>query len=397
MIKSQSDRQNYIDWLRVGAMFLLLFFHTGRLFDADIWHIKSASFNQAIDMFNSFLSIWHMPLFFILAGASVWFALNSRTPGAFTKERILRLWVPLVFGILIIVPPQVYYERIFDGDFAGSFLAWYPHTFQGMYSDGNAATGNLSWHHLWFMAYLFVFSLVLIPAFRYFKNEKRKSLISRMTDFLEKPGAIFLPAIPLIVYNIVLIPIFGWGSHNLVSDWATFMFYITVFFYGFLLVADGRIIQIVRRNRHIALTAAAVLTLGLALTDSGIVTISGSLTSILWAAACWCWLVFIIGAGSLLLNFSNKVLKYASDAVLPVYILHQTLIVVMGYYIIRWDTGVAPQYFLIVAATLAGSLAIYEVVKRMGMTRFLFGIKTKKQPVPARVLVPQVQEVKVSI
>lgn len=379
LTKVQADRQSYIDWLRVGAMLLLVFFHTGRLFDEPAWHIKNAQLNSGINIFNRFLDIWLMPLFFILAGAAVWYSLGKRTPGGFAKERVLRLLVPLIFGMLIIVPPQVYTERVFDGDFTGSFLAWYPNTFHGIYSMDDPASGNLSWHHLWFLAYLFVFSLILLPLFRYLRRENREPLISRIAQFMEEPGAIFLPAIPLIVINIALRPTFGWGNQNLIDDWANFLYYLCVFFCGFLLVSNSRMIQTVRRNWLTALVTAAILSPVILLDERDTLSLPEPLFLAFYATACWCWLIFIIGIGSRFLNFTNGVLRYASDAVLPVYILHQTIIVTLGFYVIKWSTGVAPKYFFIVIATLVSSLAIYEVVRRINVMRFLFGIKVRKR------------------
>jgi glucan biosynthesis protein C len=380
-MKVQVGRQDYIDWLRVGAMFLLIFYHTGRLFDSEPWHIKNAILNPAINIFNRFLDIWQMPLFFILAGASVWFSLGRRAPGEFVKERVLRLLVPLIFGMLIIVPPQVYYQRVFDGDFTGSFLAWYPNTFHGTYSMDNPATGNLSWHHLWFLAYLFVFSLILLPLFCYLRKDNRKYILSNFAEFMVRPGAIFLLAIPLIIINIALRPIFGWGNHNLINDWANFLFYITIVFYGFLLMSNDRMLQVVQRNRFTALIAAVIFSLAI---FDDILPLPGAVWLAFWAIACWCWLVAIIGVGSILLNFGNRVLRYASDAVLPVYILHQTIIVSLGFYVVRWNTGVALKYFFVAIATLVSSLAIYEVIRRANVTRFLFGMKLLKRSTPAK-------------
>jgi glucans biosynthesis protein C len=378
MMKAQANRQDYVDWLRVGAMFLLLFYHSGRLFDEPAWHIKNAALNFGIEAFNRFLDIWHMPLFFMLAGASVWFSLGSRTPGGFTKERVLRLFVPLVFGMLIIVPPQVYTERIYDGDFSGSFLAWYPHTFFGTYSMESAASGNLSWHHLWFLAYLFVFALILLPVLGYFKKESRKPVISAIAGFLEKPGAIFLPALILIIINITLRPIYGWGNQNLISDWANFLFYLTVFFYGFMLVSDSRIMEVVRRDTLAALIVAAISSVGIIILREDILPLPGAVILTFYAVACWAWLLVIFGVGSRLLNFTNRLLKYANNAVLPVYVLHQTIIVTLGFYIIKWDTGVAAKYLAVVFVTLVGSLAIYEMARRTRVTQFLFGMKFKR-------------------
>ena len=389
-MKAMADRQYYIDWLRAGAMFFLVFYHTGRLFDLEPWHIKNLESSFAIHVFNRTLDIWQMPLFFLLAGAAVWFSIGKRSRREFARERFLRLFVPLIFGMLIIVPPQVYFERVFDGDFTGSFLAWYPNTFHGTYQMGSA-DGNLSWHHLWFLAYLFVFSLILLPLFWYLRREDKKSHISRIALFLAKPGAIFLLAIPLVIYNLTLRPIYGYGNQNLINDWANFLFYITVFFYGFLIVADSRIVQVIHKNRFTALFAAIVCTVALYLLETDILvlpeTIAGKdwiILLTLYAIDCWLWLLAILGIGRQLLNFTNRVLRYASDAVLPVYILHQTIIITLGFYVIQWHTAVAVKYFFIATATLLSSLGIYEIVRRINVTRFLFGIKTRKRLTPVQ-------------
>jgi glucan biosynthesis protein C len=373
----KADRQYYIDWLRAGSMFLLVFYHTGRLFNEDNWHLKNAVQSDWIDTFLSVIDLWQMPMFFLVAGAAVWFSIGSRSAGAFAKERVLRLLVPLIFGILVLVPPQVYLERIFDGDFAGSFFAWYPHTFQGTYSTDNAAQGNLSWHHLWFLAYLFVFSMLLIPLFRYFRREDKKPLVEKIAGFFSRPGAIYLPVIPLIIIDIFLRPIYGYGNQNLFNDWANFFFYIFIFFYGFILVSDARIMQAVRRHTWVSLAALAIIIVLIVLMDNGVFG-SDFIIGILWPIGTWLALLVFLGLASRFINFSNGLLRYANDAVLPVYILHQTLIVVLGYFVIQWDWPVNAKYFFILACVLISSLGIYELVRRNGVTRFLFGIKTRK-------------------
>ena len=141
-------------------------------------------------------------------------------------------------------------------------------------------------------------------------------------------------------------------------------------------------LQVIQRNRYVALIAAAALTLGIYLVKTNTFVISDTtqetVINVIRALACWSWLVAITGIGSRQVNFSNRFLKYASDAVLPVYILHQTLIVLIGYYIIQRDTGVAVKYSLVLIATLVISLGLYELVKRTNITRFLFGMKAMK-------------------
>lgn len=369
------DRQYYIDWLRAGAMFLLVFYHSGRLFDEPNWHIKAATSTFGIEVFNRILDVWHMPLFFFLAGMSVWYSLGSRSPGGFSKERLLRIFIPLLFGVLIIVPPQVYVERIFSGDFTGSFFAWYPHTFQGVYSVGNAATGNFSWHHLWFLAYLFVFSLLLIPLFFYLRHENRQRFITRLTGFMKKPGVLYLPVIPLAIYNIWLLPIFGSGNQNLISDWRNVLFYITVFFIGFFFISDPRITRLFRRDRYVGLGLALVTTVFLFAVETDAIIIPEAIKLGLYGGDTWFWLVTVVGFGMRYLNVENKLRRYTVGAILPVYILHQTIIVVVGYFVLRAEWSNLPAYFFVVAVTFITAVVIYELVRRTGFTRFLFGIK----------------------
>jgi len=375
---NKQDRQYYIDWLRAGAMFLLVFFHSGRLFNEDPWHLKNAIESEGIHIFIRVLDVWQMPLFFLLAGTAAWFSLGRRSAWQFTRERLSRILVPLIFGMLIIVPPQVYLERIFDGDFVGSFFAWYPHTFEGTYSNESAASGNLSWHHLWFLAYLFVFSLLLLPLFRYLRREDKKPVVSGVAAFLSRPGTIYLPAVLLIVYNVFLMPIYGMGNQNLISDWRNFLFYITVFFFGFLMVSDSRITQVIRRNLYISLSAAVLVIIVIYLMEVDVLPKTQSLILSLYALDCWLFLLAFLAIGMALLNFTNALHRYVNDAVLPVYILHHMLIIIIGFYVIQWDMPVIAKYFFVVFTVFAGSLAIYEVVRRINVTRFLFGIKVRK-------------------
>jgi peptidoglycan/LPS O-acetylase OafA/YrhL len=97
-----------LDWIRVITMLMLLLFHSGRIFNFTPWELKNAETAGIIEVYIHFFDYWGMPMFFLVAGAAVWFSLGARKPGQFVLERFLRLFVPLIFGILIIVPPQVY-------------------------------------------------------------------------------------------------------------------------------------------------------------------------------------------------------------------------------------------------------------------------------------------------
>jgi ABC-type sugar transport system permease subunit len=155
-------RRPEIDWLRVGAIFLVFVVHSAQIFSPiESWHIDSPESSRLLGQFTVFLGPWIMPLFMLLAGASAWYARRRRSDREYLQVRVARLLVPLVAGTLLVVPPQVYYRRLFRGEFEGTFLAFYPSFFDGVFPEG-----NLSYGHLWFIAYLFLYMLAGVVVFR---------------------------------------------------------------------------------------------------------------------------------------------------------------------------------------------------------------------------------------
>ncbi|HEV8442456.1 MAG TPA: acyltransferase family protein, partial [Steroidobacteraceae bacterium] len=157
---NQTQRYEFLDWLRVIAIFVLIFFHTGMLFVGWGWHITN---DQVIESLQRPMDLAHrlrMPLLFVIAGAGMWFALQRRSGAAFGRERTLRLLIPAIIGMFLIVPPQIYIERIAHGEWHGGYLDFFTHRvlqFQPY------PAGNFSWHHLWFVVYLYVYALLLLP------------------------------------------------------------------------------------------------------------------------------------------------------------------------------------------------------------------------------------------
>ena len=128
--EAKPQRRYDIDWLRVLAVLLLFPFHTARIFDTfGTWYVKNDTLSEALTYFIFYVHPWHMPLLFLLAGASTWFALSYRSAGQYTKERFIRLLIPFIFGLLVIVPPQSYLGLLGHTGFSGSYLEWYPNFF----------------------------------------------------------------------------------------------------------------------------------------------------------------------------------------------------------------------------------------------------------------------------
>lgn len=377
----ETERRYDIDWLRVLAVVLLIYFHTARIFNHEAFYVKNDVLSYGIDIFVSFVSQWHMPLFFLLSGSATWFALRFRTGGQYVKERCKRLFIPFVFGTLVIVPPQVYYTLLNTPDYHDSYLEFYPHFFT--IDQANKGYGaSFEWAHLWFIIYLFVFSLIALPLFLYLKTAGR-SFIDQFGALCERPGAIFLLAIPLAAIQGALRP--RWpGLQNLYDDWANFFFYITFFIYGYLICYDARLGKAIDKHGKISLVMAVAsmsIIFGLWWTNS-VPTRGYSLGYILYQAfrGCnsWFWVVAFLSLGRKYLNFNNKLLQYANQAAYPFYILHQTVIVIIGFYLVRTNAGVMEKYLLISTVSLMVTIVLYDgFVRRINIVRFLFGLKPK--------------------
>jgi glucan biosynthesis protein C len=286
---SSKIRRYDLDWVRVITMLLLLLFHSGRLFNYTPWHLKNAETAVGIEIYIHFFNYWGMPMFFLVAGCAAWFSLGVRKPGQFVLERFLRIFLPLIFGILIIVPPQVYLERIYEGDFSGSFFQFYPHFFtHGTYS--YEGLGNLSFHHLWFLYYLFVFCLIALPLLLRLRREAGDRCLDNLASFTCKGGNIFLYFLPLCLWIVTLGP-FSSGENDLIHDWAHDLFYLSFFIYGYLLCSREGFWQAIDRHKMLALILAVPLSL-LEMTLDGLGFKSGgpySPVMILFTCA-WCFI-----------------------------------------------------------------------------------------------------------
>ncbi|MFX1452548.1 MAG: acyltransferase, partial [Promethearchaeota archaeon] len=256
IIENIHRRRNDIDALRVFATILLIFFHTASLFTMYlVAPIKNQELSLEMLIFVLFIHIWHMPLFFFLAGMSTFYSLNFRTDRQYIKERFKRLIIPFILGVLIIIPPLSYYAHLaswsdlrrYPINFSGSFIEFYPRFFERDF---------FTWGHLWFLLYLFFISSVSI--FTLLKKEARNQGFSSMVEYYGKGRRIFLLALPMILINISLRWLFP-GFLNFVTDWANMFFYLSIFIFGFLIVGDIRFEESIDRNKRLALILATIL------------------------------------------------------------------------------------------------------------------------------------------
>ena len=378
-LSGQPRRDLSIDHLRALIVLALILFHTARLFDAEDWHTKNVETFLAADLVVAVFNIVGMPLLFLLAGMSAYASLGSRSPRRFIGERFGRLFVPLLFGMLIVVPPQVYVERVSPFvalrtspiDFSGSFLDFYPTFFTSCcYPDG-----NFSWHHLWFLAYLFVLSVLLLPALLLLRRVMQQRRYARLSPVATSLVLVGL-GLPLLVIEFGLRPSFP-STHALIDDWANNLHYMWLMLAGALAMADGNLTGTARSHRRAWLVAGAILSAGwLALRFGLMPMVPPSGTGLaLRTAAEWVCLISLLSYGSVYLSRPLPFLTAFGAIAMPFYIVHQTVIVLLGFWLAGWVDAPLVKYATVAALSFAASLAVAAVALHYAALRLVFGLK----------------------
>lgn len=380
------NRRHDIDWLRVIAIILVLYFHTAMIFVEEWdWHIKNEEKSYLWLEFNFFLSSFRMPLLFFISGVGSYFALRKRTGWQYVGERHNRLLIPVVFGMLVIVPPQIYFERIFEGEVFRSFFDFYPTVLQFV----PYPAGNFSWHHLWFVVYLFIFSAVGAPIFVYLKSESGRKLFNGFTWLSTKWG-VYLLMVPTALCYVTLCVWFP-RSNDLIHDVGYLVYWFSFFLAGYLVECYSRIWDRIEQNRKFSLMMGVLAILIINVirwnkielyTEDPSALEAFYLTAFraLYPACGWLWLLTALGYGRKYLNRPTKFLAYANRAIYPFYILHQTLIIVIGYYVIQVNESILSKFLFISTLSLLLSVAIYDfLIRPFRVTRFLFGVKEQRR------------------
>jgi len=378
-------RRYYLDWLRVLATLMVFVYHSSRFFNMEDWNVKNPTLYPWVEVWNRFAVTWMMPLFFVISGASLFYVVSKGGAGKFLKDRSLRLLVPLVVGVFTHVSLQVYLERISHGDFSGSFFQFLPHYFEGIYEGGNVASGNfaITGMHLWYLLWLFLFSLVLYPLLRWLKG-KGQRVLSWLGDLFALPGVVYLMALPTLLLLILINP-----DNPVMAEreagWSL-VIYLWLLISGFMVISHERLQASVQRLRWLSLVMAVVsigtfLYLSFHFDFPAFGTPLYSLIFGLMGLSSWCWILAALGLGMKHLEFNKPFLSYANEAVLPFYILHQTVLVAVGYFVVQWAIPDLLKWVIILLVSFTVIMVLYEfLVRRFNLMRFLFGMKLRPKP-----------------
>jgi glucans biosynthesis protein C len=386
-----NTRRYDLDWLRTLAFGLLILYHIGMYYVADWgWHVKSADTSTTLQDLMMLTNPWRMSLIFFISAMAL--ALAQRHSGRLTLLglRTNRLLVPLLCGMFIVVVPQVYYEALSQQLITpGFFSFWWqyinPNT--TLLPEHHSPIGLLTWNHLWFIPYLWCYSVLVLL----FSLPLRKLAQSAMLQHVRARWVLLLVVVALILAWFILRRQFP-STHALLDDWYNHAKYFLVFVAGYVFALQGSWWQRVIACRRYFLLAA-LLCYGFLIADRHgafdalAEAYQTSISMQLFYGAIlslnhWCWLLCCVGYAGFWLNSptnaidkEGRILRYCNTAILPWYMLHQTLIIVFAIWLKPLTLPIGLEALLLIVLTCLGCWAGYELIKRFWLSRWLFGLK----------------------
>lgn len=384
-LQVSGERFFYIDFLRVLAILLMFVYHVSMIFVAEWdWHIKNAERSNVLMEVNYWMAFFRMPLLFFVSGFISCALLDKLKAGTFIIQRFNRLIIPTIFATFLVVAPQLYFERRLQGvefsyfEFYQTFLQfqWWPN-------------GNFHWLHLWFIPYLFVYNLLTIPVYRYLRGANIQwfgSTLRRHTSVLI-PVFVLVAIIPYTFLS-VRFPV----TYDLIHDYARHAFFLFFVLAGVLAYRFKNVMEVIESKRLMLfqLAFAAILVInvirwnGWEPQDVWDDWLSHPLSYTYLALLninSWLWVLVLLGYGKRYFNKGGQYLEYCNKAVFPFYILHQTVIVVVGYYVVQTQDNAALKYlFLLIACFLLTGTIYHLYVRPYKYVGFLFGCATRTRP-----------------
>ncbi len=377
-----NQRYYYIDFLRVIAILMMYVFHVNMIFVAEWdWHIKDASSSNVLLELNYWMSSFRMPLLFVVSGFVSAILLSKMSIKSFVSQRWMRLIIPTVIWTFLLVAPQLYFERRFEGvefnylEFYKTFLQfdWYPE-------------GNFHWLHLWFIPYLFFYNLLSIPLFRFLNKER---VVHGLSSFFgSRLGIVIMVLVVILPYTFLSVHFPT--TYDLINDFGRHSFFIFFVFAGVLMYKLPVILERLEKDRRFFLGVGfvSIITINVLrwngwepfdMWENWITKPQTYLFIALGNINAWSWVLASLGYGRKYLNHKSKWLSYSNQAVYPFYILHQTVIVIIGYYVIQTPDAVPFKYLFLIGVCFVICILTYHLfIRPYNVMRFLFGMKPKK-------------------
>lgn len=382
------DRRYDLDWIRVGAFFLLILYHTGMFYVPWEFHVKTPHVVEGLMPFMLLTNPWRLTLLFLVSGAATRFMADKTPVGKLTWARIKRLLPPLLFAMFVIVPPQSYYQVVeYISAHPGTPLTvdnfWIRYvTGAGHWCgvDGKCLT-TPTWNHMWFVAYLLFYALVLAVIMLIWRKAG-EHIQAGAERVLKGWGLMVWPILFLGLARTLLIR-FG-ETHALVGDHYVHAVSFSAFMLGFGLAKSEVLRQRFIAVRWIALTLAIAAWAGWATyvwvyraDDANPPQALIPAMRFVFAADTWTAIVAILGFGAKHLNKGGPALRYLTLGVFPFYLVHQTLIIVMAHNLVKLGLPQGLEALILIVGTFVGCFVTYEIVRRIPVVCWLFGLKSQ--------------------
>ncbi len=379
LFNAPSERRHEIDWLRSLAFILLIFYHIGMFYVADWgWHVKSEYQSTFLQSIMLMVNPWRMPLIFFLSGFALYLIEPKIGALKLIQIRFVRIFIPLVFAMYTILIPQPFFEAVQNHGYTGNIwqftLVYINPNTQLLEQMQHGPAGLLTWNHLWYLVYLWVYTFLYLLV---------RPILPMVSVLMEKsmPALCWLLIliVALTVIETYLEPIFP-VSNALVDDWYNHARYFLVFLVGNIIARSKSVYRKIVDNCWAWVSAVLPLYgLSMVLKKTSVFEINtafeAALATFCFVSNALVWLFAAVALSGRFLTHKNKVLAYLNQAVLPWYILHQSVIIVVAMALAPQQLGGFVEPILVIFGTLAACATLYEGIKRWNPTRFLFGMK----------------------
>jgi len=370
-------RRYDLDWLRIIAFGLLIFYHVGMFYVTWGWHVKSVYASPSVEPLMSMVNPWRLALLFFISGVAIRFATDkAESTGRFAWSRVVRLGLPLLFGIYFWVMLQAYYQVKQSGEFSGSVAAFYP---DYVALEQTFSTITPTWNHLWYLAYLLTYILITIAILPWLRRVPGSRAWKALS---ERPlVVVFILILPFAINETWLSPIFP-TTHELVNDWAHHVHRFMIFLIGFFVAKDAGFWRSVHKIWKfvpvLVIASWLVLQNGADIAEWARQYLSDTPLRLFFSYVAtlyaWTCILTLLGFGQRFLNRESPQLRYLTGAIFCYYVLHQTITIIAGYYLTNHELGVVVESVLVLTITVAGCVIGYEIIRRIPGIGILFGV-----------------------
>jgi glucan biosynthesis protein C len=362
------SRLSELDWLRVILILAVFLHHVCMPFNGDGWHIMNNESSKILDDIMVYFEQFRLPILFFISGSGSVILLSKITVKKFVLGKFLRLFIPLLAGSLLVIPPQTYIENIVD---LQSYWQEYPQL-----------ALNFDANHLWFIEYLLVFFMIAIPLNKFFSSSLGIAVVNSVQKLSKYKIGLYLLVILLIVIKVCFSLMFS-SDDNKIENLSSSSFYLFFFIAGMVFIHSKGIWQAVCKQRFYNLMLFFFSTIFFYsyyyspdLSEYLSLDIRWSIWWIVCCLVAWSALLTLLGYAQFYLTKTPKWLRLSNELIYPFYIFHQTVIVVIGYYVITWQVPILLKIIsLFVLSFSITSVICWFVIKPSNTLRFLFGLK----------------------